>query len=194
MNDSRRGHPATDKAALRRQLREARRADPAPPGSGVAIRDAALAWEPLRSARVVAAYASVGTEPDTRPLLDELHARGVEVLLPVVLPDLDLDWALHEPGTMQAVRGLDEPTGARLGVEAIRTADLVIAPGLAVSPSGARLGQGGGYYDRALARLPHATPVAVVVHPREVGVDVPTEPHDRPVTHVLTVDGVSVLG
>ena len=180
------------KRALRSRLRAARRDRTPVPGEGEAIRDAALAWEPLATARRVALYASIGTEPDTRPLLAALHERGVEVLLPVVLPDLDLDWALHDPGALQAVRGLDEPTGARLGVDAIRTSDAVLVPGLAVSPAGQRMGQGGGCYDRALARIGD-TPVAVVLHPDEVGVDVPVEAHDRTVDWALTARGLTAL-
>lgn len=173
--------------AARREL-AARRSD-----SGTAIRDVAMAWEDLGRAEVVAAYASFGTEPATRPLLDALRAAGIRVLLPVWLDDDDLDWAEYRSVTMQAVRGIEQPSGARLGVEAIRTADLVLVPGLAVSEAGDRLGRGGGSYDRALARVALGTPVAVVLHPEEVGLDVPTEPHDRPVTHALTSAGVTVL-
>ena len=46
--------------------------------------------------------------------------------------------------------GLREPTGERLGVEAIGTAALVLVPGLAVDRRGIRLGRGAGYYDRSL--------------------------------------------
>ena len=63
---------------------------------------------------------------------------------------------------------------------------MVLVPGLAVSPTGERLGQGGGCYDRALARVPAGTPVAVVLYDDEVGVAVPTDPHDLPVGFALT--------
>lgn len=185
---------APSKADLRHQVladRRSRAAERA--GSATAIRNVAMGWQDLRRAEVVAAYASFGTEPDTRPLLDALHSAGVRVLLPVLLADNDLDWAAYDPGTMSAVRGIEEPTGARLGVEAIRTADLVLVPGLAVSSAGTRLGRGGGSYDRALARVALGIPVAVVLHPEEVGLDVPAEPHDRPVTHVLTSAGITAL-
>ncbi|WP_082600343.1 5-formyltetrahydrofolate cyclo-ligase [Nocardioides sp. Soil777] len=192
-------HPTSRDAKrdLRRRLLEARR------GRSVAdlgrtaavIADHALAWEPVRRARTVAAYVSVGAEPGTGPLLEGLHAAGVRVLLPVVLPDLDLDWAAYTgPESLAAARlGLLEPTGALLGVDAVRDADVLLVPGLAVSPSGERLGRGGGCYDRALARAA-GRPVAVLLHDDEVGVDVPTEPHDRPVTHAITPAGVHALG
>jgi 5-formyltetrahydrofolate cyclo-ligase len=66
----------------------------------------------------------------------------------------------------------------------------VLVPGLAVSGSGDRLGQGGGCYDRALARVPAGTPVAVVLYDDEVGLAVPTDPHDVPVGFALTSSGV----
>ncbi|WP_457208225.1 5-formyltetrahydrofolate cyclo-ligase, partial [Nocardioides sp. P5_C9_2] len=83
------------KAALRRRLLEGRRSRP--PAELVATAEAiaahALAWDPVRRARTVAAYVAVGSEPGTGLLLEGLRSTGHRVLLPVVLPDLDLDWA-----------------------------------------------------------------------------------------------------
>ena len=160
-----------------------------------ALADHALAWDVVRRARTVTAYVSVGAEPGTGPLLERLHAAGVRVLLPVVLPDLDLDWAAYTgPGSMGPAGrlGLREPIGPRLGVEAVRDAEVLLVPGLAVSRAGARLGRGGGCYDRALARA-GGRPVAVLLHDDEVGLDVPTAPHDRPVTHAISPRGVHPL-
>ena len=115
----------------------------------------ALELPELAEARTVAAYVSVGREPGTRALLDALRARGVRVLLPVLLPDNDLDWAAYEgPDALaRAGRGLLEPAGPRLGPDAVTGADAVLLPGLAVDGGGMRLGRGGGSYDRVLARL-----------------------------------------
>ena len=111
----------------------------------------------------MAAYVSVGSEPGTGLLLDALVGGRQAGDLPVVLPDLDLDWALYTgPDDLApAVRGLLEPTGPRLGMEAVAGADVVLVPGLAGLADGERLGQGGGCYDRALARVTPGTPVAV---------------------------------
>src|SRR6476661_4374250 len=93
-----------------------------------------------------------------RPL-DAAVAAGKRVLLPVVVAGLDLDWAVYTgpSGLGPAVRGVLEPTGPRLGKDAIAQADVVLVPGTAVSSTGARLGQGGGCYDRALPRLTAGT-------------------------------------
>jgi 5-formyltetrahydrofolate cyclo-ligase len=183
------GHSAA-KTALRDQVLAERKRRPLEAAAAFSadVVDVALAWQPVRSAATVAAYVSVGSEPGTGLLLDALLAAGKRVVLPVLRPDNDLDWAAYTgpDGIMKAVRGLYEPTGARLGVDGIRAADLVLVPGLAVSPAGDRLGRGGGSYDRALARVPAGTPVAVVLYDDEVGLDVPTDPHDVPVGFALT--------
>jgi len=113
-----------------------------------------------------------------------------------VLPGLDLDWAVYtgRSALVPAVRGLLEPTAPRLGREAIGQADVVLVPGTGVSPTGARLGQGGGCYDRALPRVSPGTPVAVVLYDDEVGLEVPAEPHDVRVGFALTASGVRSLG
>ena len=145
-----------------------------------------LATEEVRRAASVAAYVGVGGEPGTGPLLDALAVAGKRVLLPVLLPDLDLDWAVHDGTLASAPRGLLQPTGPRLGVDAIATPDVVLLPGLAVSPTGLRLGRGGGSYDRALARVPVGTFTCVLLHDDEVGLDVPAAPHDRAVVAAAT--------
>jgi 5-formyltetrahydrofolate cyclo-ligase len=142
----------------------------------------------VRRAATVAAYVSIGTEPGTGPLLDALTAMGRRVVLPVVLPDLDLDWAVYDgpENLARARRGLLEPTGERLGLEAVATADVVLTPGLAVDRTGMRLGQGGGCYDRALGRVPVGTFTCTLLYDGEVLGEVPAAPHDRRVTAVVT--------
>ncbi|SEB64634.1 5-formyltetrahydrofolate cyclo-ligase [Nocardioides exalbidus] len=193
-------HPGVStvtKDALRDQLRAARKRRPLEAAAGFAasVAEVATEWSEVRRAATVAAYVSVGSEPGTGLLLDALVAAGKRVLLPVLMPDNDLDWGVYTgpDSIMKAARGLYEPSGARLGLDAIRTADMVLVPGLAVSSTGERMGQGGGSYDRALTRITPGTPVAVVLYDDEVGVVVPTEPHDLPVDFALTAGGVVPL-
>lgn len=196
-------HPPDDaalsaaKSELRREVLRRRRERPAQEALGVAgaLARTALAWEPLAVAGCVAAYVSVGTEPGTDALLEALRAAGTRVLVPVLLEDGDLDWAPYE-GTdslVPAGRGLREPVAPRLGREAVRQAQVVLVPGLAVDGLGTRLGRGGGSYDRALARVGAGVPVAIVLHDDEVLPVVPAQEHDRPVSHALTPSGVRVL-
>ena len=124
----------------------------------------------MRRAATVAAYVSVGQEPGTGPLLDLLAAAGKRVILPVLLPDNDLDWAAYDgPDSLVAAgRGLLEPAGRRLGPEAVATADVVLAPALAVDRTGMRLGRGGGSYDRALGHVPVGTFVCALLYDGEL--------------------------
>lgn len=191
----------SEKAGLRRELLAARRAlspdDRA--AAARALAGSALALPELAGARTVAAYVSVGAEPGTRELLDALRTAGKRVLLPVLLPDNDLDWGAYEgpdslagaahPGKMRLL----EPAGPRLGPEAVTGADAVLLPGLAVDRRGMRLGRGGGSYDRVLERLERAgahPALVVLLYDDEVVARVPEEPHDHPVQAVATPSGV----
>jgi 5-formyltetrahydrofolate cyclo-ligase len=185
----------SSKLALRDQVLTARNRRSLLERSEVAraIADHLLAAPEVRRAASVAAYVSVGSEPGTGGLLRELAAAGKRVILPVLLPDGDLDWAAYagDESLAPARLGLLEPTGPRLGVDAIGTPDAVLLPGLAVSGSGDRLGRGGGSYDRALGRVPLGTFTCVLLHDEEVGIDVPVEPHDRRVTAAASPSGIS---
>ncbi|MFB7548000.1 5-formyltetrahydrofolate cyclo-ligase [Streptomyces sp. NPDC056154] len=183
----------SQKALLRRELLAARRrlSREDVENAGVVLSRVALGLPELSGARTVAAYVSVGSEPGTRALLDVLRARGVRVLLPVLLPDNDLDWAPYEGAARLAPagRGLLEPDGERLGPDAVLEADVVLLPGLAVDARGMRLGRGGGSYDRVLARLAAAgahPALIVLLYDNEVVARVPEEPHDHPVDAVVT--------
>jgi 5-formyltetrahydrofolate cyclo-ligase len=121
-------------------------------------------------------------------LLDALRAAGVRVLLPVVTGER-LDWATYdgEGALAEGPLGLAEPSGHRLGSDALAAADVVLVPALAVDRSGHRLGRGRGYYDRALAAV--SVPVIAVVFDDDVIDDVPVEAHDRDVDGRLTPSG-----
>lgn len=187
----------TGKAVLRRELLAVRAllsSEDARETAAVLARRA-LDLPELADARTVAAYVSVGREPGTRTLLDTLRARGVRVLLPVLMASNDLDWAEYAGAghLVPAGRGLLEPDGTRLGVDAVLDAEVVLLPGLAVDGRGMRLGRGGGSYDRVLGRLTRAgaePALAVLLYENEVVARVPEEPHDRPVRAVVTPGGV----
>jgi 5-formyltetrahydrofolate cyclo-ligase len=175
------GKAALREAALSRraQLSAADRAE-----AGRAI--AAALHDLLAGASTVAAYASIGSEPPTDAVLVAL--RGV--LLPVLRPDGDLDWSVGGE-LVPTARGLLEPTGPRLGRDAIADCDVVLVPALAVDRQGNRLGRGGGSYDRALRRATGLT-VAVLYDGEHLD-GVPVEPHDVPVRAVVTPSGLALL-
>ena len=183
-------HIEAAKLALRDQLVTARGRVPVADiaARSHAVADLLLGAAEVRRAATVAAYVSVGREPGTGVLLDALAAAGKRVILPLLQPDNDLDWAAYAgPDSLVAAgRGLLEPVGRALGPDAVATADAVIVPGLAVDRTGLRLGRGGGSYDRALGRVPVGTFTCVLLNDDEVLDVVPAAPHDRRVTAAVT--------
>ncbi len=144
----------------------------------------------LAGARTVAAYAPLAREPGGPELPSVIAAQVSLLLLPLLRPDNDLDWAAYT-GPLPPGPGLREPAGPRLGVDALVGADLVLVPALAVDRrTGVRLGRGGGSYDRALARVPAGTRVIALLYPGELLEGVPAEAHDRRVDAVLTPTGL----
>ena len=205
-------HVAAAKKALRQRLRRARAGASSDPGTARLLARVAAAAPPVRTllglrTGTVLAYASVPGEPDLEPLRRRLRENGIRVLLPVVAGPGELVWA---PDTGRLRPGRELPGGLRLPepdpAGAVRTADLrlgrddvALVPALAVGRDGARLGQGGGFYDRALADLPlhpDGPLVVAVVHDDEVlaAGEVPSAPHDRRVDAVLTPSGWVGLG
>lgn len=161
--------------------------------AGRSLRDGLLTLPEVDMAASVAAYVSIGAEPETRGLVFALWKRGAYVLLPKLLPDGDLDWATYEgPDSLAPGRlGLLEPTAPARGVAAVRAADVVIVPALAVDRGGLRLGRGGGSYDRVLARLgPGILSVALLYDSElfDVGA-LPRQPHDQRVRAAVTPTG-----
>ncbi|HEY2691334.1 MAG TPA: 5-formyltetrahydrofolate cyclo-ligase [Streptosporangiaceae bacterium] len=171
------------KIALRRVVagRRAEMAEADRTAAGRSLRDVILALPEAQMAGTVAAYISIGTEPETRGLVYAFWKRGTYVLLPLLRDDYDLDWASYEgPDSLAAgPRGLLQPTEPGRGVAAVTSADLVIVPALAVDRGGLRLGRGGGSYDRALARVGAAVPTVALVYDHELVDEVPAAPHDQ---------------
>ena len=186
--DPERGALRSRKLALRRTVLANRKLTDQPErdAAGRSIRDAVLSLPEIQMAGTVAAYLSVGTEPDTRGLVYALWKRGTYVLLPLLQPDDDLDWASYEgPASLAAgPRGLLEPTEPPRGVNAVTSADLVIVPALAVDRGGKRLGRGGGSYDRALARVGACVPTIALIYDDELLDEVPAGALDQPVRMV----------
>jgi 5-formyltetrahydrofolate cyclo-ligase len=173
----------SSKAAWRAWLLAGRRApDPADDAARTRL---LLALPEVVAARTVAAYVSMPSEPSTGGVLAGLAELGVRVLLPVLLPDRDLDWA-GAGDLVDGPAGLREPSGARLGVDAIRHADVVVCPGLGADRSGTRLGRGGGSYDRALARTRPGALRVLLLRDEELVEALPADAHDAPVHVVVT--------
>ena len=116
-------------------------------------------------------------------------------LLPVLLDEAGAPlgeprWGLWEAGRALVTLGRPpaQPDGEARGAESLKEADLIVIPALAASADGTRLGQGGGWYDRALMHRSPGVPVVAVIFDDEVveaGL-IPAEPHDVPVDAIVT--------
>jgi 5-formyltetrahydrofolate cyclo-ligase len=172
-----------DKGSLRRRLVTTRTAmsDSARTQASRLIRDHVLEMPEVAAAGTIAAYYSIGTEPDTHRLVFALWKRGSYVVLPVLLPDGDLDWASYEgPDSLApGPHGLLQPVEPVRGPGTVARADIVLVPALAVDARGYRLGRGGGSYDRALARVGGQVPTIALLYDDELLPVVPTEAHDQ---------------
>lgn len=183
---------ATDKTRLREQLQAARRRV----ADDIRAAEARLLSDHLElvasTGSTVCAYVPVGAEPGSIEMLDVLLGRAGRVLLPVARTSADdvglpLRWGEYRSdGLAQGRWGLLEPVEPWLPPSALAEADVVLVPALAVDRHGVRLGRGRGFYDRSLAfRNPHAQLIAMV-RDEELLDELPSEPHDVPMTHVIT--------
>ena len=177
------GGVAAEKAALRRRLLadRARLSPDQRAAAARALRDAVLELPQVQMAGTIAAYYSLSSEPDTHGLVYALWKRGGYVLLPLLRPDADLDWASYEgPDSLRpGPRGLAEPGEPPRGMDAVARADLVLVPALAVDRGGVRLGRGGGSYDRALARVAPGILTIALLYDGELLDEVPADDHDQ---------------
>jgi len=179
---------AAQKRSLRRGLLAARahRSDAARAAANAGLTRQLTRRLRRLSTRTVAAYVPAGGEPGSFQHLELLRSAGVRTLLPITYgPGRPLEWGWYDgPHTLvPGPYGLRQPS--HVAGLPLREADLLIAPALALTRYGARLGRGGGFYDRALAGIDRDLVVGVV-YDDELLDALPTEPHDIAVGWVCT--------
>lgn len=145
-------------------------------------------------AKTIAAYSPLPAEPGGPALLPALAEADYDIWLPVTLAAGQLQWARFEPGRLTPGKyfGISEPAGQRHDSTVLAACDAIIVPALAVDKHGMRLGQGAGYYDRALVHAP-GIPRIALVYDDEVYAEIPADPHDQPVDAAVTQTGVKIL-
>lgn len=185
--------PAEQKNALRKNLRLLRKQLTATQGRAAAQQVArrCFCYAPLRRARRVAVYLSMGSELPTSALITTLHARGIAVFAPAIVGGQLRFRALCARGLQRHSLGMQQPRYGR----AYRASamDVIVLPLLGFDAQGMRLGQGGGYYDRALQRS-RFRPLRLGLAYAAQGVDaLPQEPWDQPLHAVLTEQGMTVF-
>ena len=142
-------------------------------------------------ATVVALYMAVRGEIDCGLLLRDAWEKGKKALLPLC--------SAAVPGEMRMVAcsgpdrlrpgafGIPEPVAEEAPTEPESAPDIILVPGLAFDRQGNRLGMGGGYYDRLLARPVYAASLVVgFAYAFQIVDHLPAGKHDVPVGALCT--------
>ena len=181
---------AAEKRRLRRSIAQGRRAVAADEAARVAeqIASRLLAEVVVRRARRIALYAALPDEVPSRPLFDALTTLHKTLLLPRVLRENELafavvtDWSALRPGRY----GVPEPPALAVTIEP-EEGDLVLVPGVAFDRAGNRLGRGKGCYDRAFPSGAARPPLLMgVAYDLQVVDAVPHAARDRRMDAVVT--------
>ena len=158
-------------------------------GIGIAFAVRAAAAD-TSSQITVSAYCAIGSEFDPAPLLARLAAAGYRTCLPVITPKgqplVFRTWSPGDP-LVDRMWGIREPAPSA----AVVAPDVLLVPLLAFDRAGWRLGYGGGYYDRTLARLRAARPTTAIglAYDQQECDEVPRGGFDQPLDWVLTPSG-----
>jgi len=211
--------PRSEKETLRAEMRAKRQALTPQERDSLSQAAAALllqtqVWQQARS---VALYVAVRGEMGTDPLMRAAWESGKRVLLPRCMPGCVMDGPEDSPfmdgqtvlrftGGPAALRfipcqgpealapgafGIPEPQDLACANEPEVVPDLIVAPGVAFDRTGARLGQGGGFYDRyffrpeiaGVLRIGYSYAFQLVEH-------LPRDPWDLSVDCVCTEQGI----
>ncbi|CAB4713364.1 unannotated protein [freshwater metagenome] len=166
---------STVKKELRNRLRRQRSQKFIPSNFNIILKS-----PEILAATTIASYFSYGVEPSTTEINQAFLKAGKRLLLPRVKGEV-LEWVewRGEENQLKITKKLSEPIGSpTFDLDAI---DVMVVPALHIDQEGYRLGQGGGFYDRALANLPgwkiglvHAGELTSEILPREVH-DVPLD-------------------
>ena len=160
-----------------------------------AITERLLQLPDYQHANVVLGYMNFGAEFDSSAWVKQVLADGKRLVLPKVnrqTSQLDLYWVTDLPDQLaEGPWSISEPIIERCErLNTLNEVEFALLPGVAFTRSGARLGYGGGFYDKLLANIkPHPTLVAAGFG-LQVVEDMPQEATDVKVEWVVTEQGV----
>ena len=150
-----------------------------------------VSMDAYRTANTVLAYMNFGAEFSAKIFAWQALCDGKRVLLPKVnrstneldiyqVTDLLRDLAL-------GMWNISEPLVERCAkVDALEEIDFILLPGVAFGRDGARLGYGGGFYDKLLSRLTHRLTLVAGAYAMQVIEGIPQEDNDRKVEWLVT--------
>ncbi|MBI3317056.1 MAG: 5-formyltetrahydrofolate cyclo-ligase [Candidatus Omnitrophica bacterium] len=139
-------------------------------------------------AKKILCYMALPTEVETRSLIQAAWRRGKKIYIPrIVQKEKHMTfYAIHNfsRDVEKGAYGIEEPKVVSSRRGKAGEMDLVIVPGVAFTKSGARLGRGGGYFDRLLKKIP-AVKIGVAFR-EQIVKSLPMKPHDVRMDKVVT--------
>lgn len=148
-----------------------------------------------KEARMIGITISRAPEVDTFQLIRKAWEQGKNVAVPKCQPKTRQMTFRLLTGFSQletVYSNLLEPVESKTQMVNPGDLDLLIVPGLAFSQNGYRLGFGGGYYDRFLKNYSGHT--LSLAFEQQLVPELPLDPHDLPVSKIVTENGVIDCG
>ena len=181
-----------EKKRLRRVMRELEStlSDRYKAQSSQSIARHLLAMPEYQTAETVFCFVGTSREIDTRAILSDALASGKTLCVPLCTDQfgiMELRQITSLSELISGSYGIAEPP-ADAPLVAIDQVDLAILPCVTCSHEGARLGKGGGYYDRFLSSYRGGT--ILLCREKLIRAEIPVEPHDMPIPWVLTETGL----
>lgn len=182
------------KAELRRDLRALRRelSEEIRNNAALCVRDKLVGLPQMNKAKVALAYMPMKYELDVLPAVQALVSMGKNVAFPLCTAENGLRFFVptNDNSFVEGAYGILEPCPERCIEVFAEGLDAIILPGIGFDNKCNRLGQGGGYYDRLLARTSCFT--VGVGFDCQLVENIPTEDTDKRVDAVVLASKVFV--
>lgn len=140
-----------------------------------------------RQAETISLTISMDHEVSTEEIINKGNAMGKRIVIPRCEPEsrsMSFYPFVDRSTLIRSSFGVLEPDPHANTPVNPGAIDLIIVPGIAFSPAGFRIGHGGGYYDRFLAKHPAITTVSLVLQEQLIR-KIPSEPHDIAVQYLI---------
>lgn len=157
------------------------------------IQNTLYKMDEYKNAKRIMCFVSNGSEVDTHPLIDRAILDGKSIVVPITVSktkELLVSDLFSLSELEVGFYNIEVPKEEFLRLVDPETIDLVLVPGVALGKDGYRVGYGGGYYDRFLAKLDSSVPKIALGFDLQVVDQVPTEHFDIPVDLILTEKGI----
>jgi 5-formyltetrahydrofolate cyclo-ligase len=183
------------KKAIREQAHANRKAQENKEPLSEAICETFIAQPEFAAATTVMVYIDVRTEVRTRQHLPKLLQGGKRIVVPYCV-DGELELFLLENmdelsiGMYKILEPKEELRDAPGKQVDVKELDLIMVPGVAFDPNGARMGHGFGYYDKLLEHARKDTPLVALAFECQIFPEIPTHAHDVFMDKIITEERI----